>query len=166
MTTGRQDQRDVLSRAGVGVLAFLAAVSLRLIHVKAMHEKLYFFYPYFDVPVHFLGGIAAALLFLFIYLIITKAQSSEWNEREVALTIIFGTLAIGIGWEIFEYVSGLTTELNYARDTLLDLTMDVMGSLVVAIAALVQVDHPRRKRNDSSQVLNKEEYQLDENYHE
>jgi hypothetical protein len=150
MSIGQPGQRDVLSRVGVGTLAFIAAISLRLIHLKAMHEKLYFFYPYFDVPVHFLGGIAAALLFLFIYLIITKARSGEWNEREVALTIIFGTLAIGIGWEIFEYLAGLTTELNYARDTLLDLTMDLMGSLGVAIAAIVQVDYHQRHVNRSS----------------
>jgi hypothetical protein len=159
MSIGQLGQRDVLSRIGVGALAFIAAISLRLIHVKAMHEKLYFFYPYFDVPVHFLGGISAALLFLFIYLIITKARSSEWNEREVALTIIFGTLAIGIGWEIFEYLAGLTTELNYARDTLLDLTMDVMGSLVVAIAALVQADYHRRK--DTSRVVSDENSESD-----
>jgi hypothetical protein len=94
-----------------------------VMHVLALNYSLYWHYIWLDLPVHFLGGMWAALFFAWL--------CSYWPLREAdgfATTMLF-VLAIGLGWEVFELFVGVPREANFAFDTGLDLLMDLCGGL-------------------------------------
>ena len=101
--------------------------TLAVVHISATRFFLYWKYLWFDIPMHFLGGVCvalglSALPFFRIHVL------ERWRTPTVyALT----ALLIGILWEIFEVTSGIMViDETFIPDTVLDLTMDVLGGLV------------------------------------
>lgn len=102
--------------------AFLALI-LTYLHTQAILHFLYWFYDWFDILMHFLGGLAIAVFLIGFFV----------TERRALL--IGGFFALVIGWEIFEYLFGLPRESAYVLDTIIDLVMDTLGgALAYAIA--------------------------------
>lgn len=82
---------------------------------------------------HFLGGFFAGLATLwFYYLAGFHKQLSAASSLQVMIVALIGALTVGIFWEIFEYLAGVTFDVlgNYALDTAKDLTMDITGGYV------------------------------------
>jgi hypothetical protein len=103
-------------------LALLAVMAL--LHVGAIIFYIYWSVWWFDIFMHFLGGIAAGLLALWLY----SQGNRRGNEFWAAL---LGALIIGIAWEVYEYAAGVTYALDaYTFDTATDLVMDLVGALV------------------------------------
>lgn len=94
-----------------GVLAFLQHIALA--------DFLYWRYPWFDTPMHFLGGLAVGLFL-----------AGVLGRRFKPLWFLMVLVAVFIGWEVFEYIIGTDRESNYVFDTALDLLMDTVGGLV------------------------------------
>ncbi len=105
--------------------AVLAAVLLS-IHFVAFQYDLYWHYLWLDVPMHFVGGLWAALAGTWFFRLFGRASF---------LHVLFGVIAIGLAWEVMEYVVGFQREANYAFDTSLDLVMDLLGGIVGFFAA-------------------------------
>lgn len=99
----------------LGALVLCAA--LAALNIIAQEYYLFWRYEWFDVPMHYLGGLAIGV-FLIGFLI---------RFRPLLFSLSF--LAIAVGWEIFEFVFGLPKETNYVFDTALDLLMDTMGAV-------------------------------------
>jgi predicted membrane protein len=100
-------------------------------HYFAFQHDLYWHYLWLDIPMHFVGGLWAALV-------------SAWFLRYVhspysLVYVLIGVLIIGIAWEIMEYVIGFQREQDYAFDTSLDLVMDLCGGVLGFLAARVSV---------------------------
>lgn len=86
---------------------------------------------WFDSFVHFLAGIAMGLFSVWIYFQSGLFKKSIPEKRQAVLISIICVLAIGIGWEIFEYANGLTQSTeSYSLDTIHDLISDILGALV------------------------------------
>lgn len=108
---------------------FTAFVSLALIHIVAMHFFLYETFDWFDIPMHFLGGVCIALCFAllpFFHIYLPK----RYTTITVYLCVV---LLVGVVWEIFEYMTGLSgvaVQNDFVFDTVLDLVMDVLGGVV------------------------------------
>ncbi|MCK5021949.1 MAG: hypothetical protein KAR54_01740 [Candidatus Pacebacteria bacterium] len=93
----------------------------------------YFFYWrfwWYDIVMHFTGGLWIALLGYYLFFFagfaglgrkIIKSDSVFW------VTFVF-VLTIGILWELFELIAtSFDLPLNYFFDTGLDLIMDMLG---------------------------------------
>lgn len=101
------------------IVQALLATALLSFHLFAFQHDLYWHYVWLDIPMHFLGGVWAALV-------------STWLLRFAYLStpvagVVLGVIAIAIGWEVMEYAIGFQRESNYAFDTALDLVMDALG---------------------------------------
>ena len=89
---------------------------------------------YFDMPMHFLGGIWLAL-----------ALSWFFKIKEISLSlvikIIFGVLIIGVLWEIFEIiVNNYTTQNPFnLLDTLSDIFFDLSGGCFAILYFLKKI---------------------------
>jgi hypothetical protein len=84
---------------------------------------------WFDIPMHFLGGVWLALLFLLYFkkFFVNFDLYKNWRK----FFIISGFVVfIGIGWEIFEFLIGAQMTLS---DTLGDLFFDFFGGLAVSV---------------------------------
>jgi hypothetical protein len=108
---------------------FSALVVLAAAHIAALELYLYWTFPWFDIPMHFLGGVTFALG----YSILPLFRAGLWPARFEGMRWYLATvLLVGIAWEFFEYFGGisLTTESSFALDTMLDLVMDLCGGFL------------------------------------
>jgi len=99
----------------VGFIFFIFVLNL-----AAMKFHWYYAIPWFDMPMHFLGGawIAVAVLW-------------AMGEKTPFTRILLSVLILGILWEIFELFNnryiGTRDPFDFA-DTLSDLVLDVLGA--------------------------------------
>jgi VanZ family protein len=101
---------------------FFLALIIAVLQQIALAEFLYWRWWWFDVLMHFLGGVLIGGLALLV---------SDVLKTPRTLTFIVLLIGIGVGWEIFERLNGLYQEAGYVVDTVTDLIMDTIGALVV-----------------------------------
>ena len=100
-------------------------------------NKFYWYYSiwYFDMIMHFLGGVWVGLAS--IYLFPPKDLSIKFIWR-----ILFFVLLVGVGWEVFEvFVSRMTTESSYFNilDTISDVFFDLAGGVFAILYFLKRI---------------------------
>ncbi|HYD93156.1 MAG TPA: hypothetical protein VEB18_01710 [Candidatus Paceibacterota bacterium] len=105
------------------IAALLFAALLSLLQHWALADFLYWRYVWFDVPMHYLGGVALGSFLI--------ALSPQFRPR----VYLLGIIILIIGWEVFEYIFGLPREHNYVLDTSIDLLMGTLGALTTYIIA-------------------------------
>ncbi|KND51342.1 MAG: putative membrane protein (4 TMH) [Parcubacteria bacterium C7867-001] len=103
--------------------ALFLSVLLAGLEMWAIENYLFWRYVWFDIPMHYLGGIAIAVFVLALL------------KRDRSFLFLLVVTAAYLGWEIFEYVYGLPREANYVLDTIQDLVMDSMGGLTAYVVA-------------------------------
>lgn len=110
----------------IGLTALLIGVG----QTVAIEYSLYWSLWWYDIVMHFLGGLWIALIALWAY----KAFAGEDAESNKGyLTALIIVVVVGILWEVMEILVGLTlTQANYEMDTVLDLIMDVVGAICAA----------------------------------
>lgn len=94
---------------------------------------LYWTVIWFDMIMHFLGGLFVALFFFSVFLFLkTKLPYME----KLVLGLIFSIL-VGLVWEYYELIIGVTDlgELGYWPDTGMDIVMDTLGAFVGVFCA-------------------------------
>jgi len=112
------------------ILAVLILVVVAL-HLVAFQYSLYWHFWWYDIVVHFLGGLFAGLLSAWIVFYSGYIRDPRLTRWSLFLAIILGTLAIGVGWEVFERLLGHTwSPEGYWLDTSTDVLMDVLGGLL------------------------------------
>lgn len=105
------------------LIAALSAVIAGLQFI-ALSEFLYWRFWWFDMVMHFLGGMLIAGIALFSAIFVLKT-------KQLFLVWLLGLVSIGIGWEVFELLTGMYRAENYVLDTSIDLLMDTFGALAV-----------------------------------
>lgn len=94
-------------------------------HYLAIELFLYWRYPWFDIPMHFIGGCVVALGYLSLRDFIPKL-SSRWF---VFLPTVIFVLVIALLWEIFELAAGITMQEGYLVDTVADVILGLFGGV-------------------------------------
>ncbi len=114
-------------------ILFVLIWALALTHMTAEYYHLYWVYRWFDIPMHFFGGMwvgLAVMWFCFRSGYVWKEQAPPFSVCAAAL---IGGFLIGFVWELYEYAvwqfAGKWLPDNYLHDSLLDLVMDVAGAL-------------------------------------
>lgn len=133
--------RTMRSRAvllgGVVLLGLTIAPTLAL----AVEESLFWRFWWFDIPMHFFGGMFTAFLMLWLAhglyeRGIVFAKYPFLRPSSMLLFAVFMTLLGAVSWEIFEVLAGNPRELNYQFDTTLDVYMGVIGSVATVLVVL------------------------------
>lgn len=107
----------------LGILTLVAV--LGLLQVVALEQFLYWRIWWFDMVMHFIGGLIIGAVSVFITTYITPLKKYSFL---VFLTLLVG---VGVGWELLELTTGMFREENYTLDTSIDLLMDTIGAVVV-----------------------------------
>lgn len=113
-----------------------------ILHAIGVFGGLYDALHWYDIPMHFLGGYAMAVLALDLWRAYVGpfATQGKWL---VELVFVLGFVAlIGIGWEWFEYIVDQVFNVSIRsglaqmglKDTLGDLVNDMLGGLVGFLA--------------------------------
>ncbi|HYE23519.1 MAG TPA: hypothetical protein VEA92_03725 [Candidatus Paceibacterota bacterium] len=103
--------------------ALILSAGLAVLHYNALTEYLYWQYVWLDVPVHFLGGLALAMLAIGLL--------KNFHPRSF-LVLMTGVI---VGWELFELMIQTSREANFFFDTALDLLMGSLGALSAYVLA-------------------------------
>jgi hypothetical protein len=84
---------------------------------------------WFDIPAHIFGGLWAGFFALWV--------GRHVGYRLSIVQCVLCAFAIGVGWEIFEYVThtGGSPFMSYPVDTAKDLFDDVIGGAIAAYFA-------------------------------
>jgi len=110
---------------------FLSCIILSL-HVFALKFFFYWTIWWFDILVHTFGGILVSWISISLF---EKFKLS--NMKTVFVSGILVPLLISVGWEIFEYVSGVTFfSSRYALDTILDISSGTLGGIIGATLSI------------------------------
>ncbi len=105
------------------IAALLFASLLAYLQHEALTNLWYWYYPWFDTLMHFIGGLALAVFGIALL------------HKRRALIFLAGMLGIAVGWELFELAINAQREANFAFDTSLDLLMDACGMSLAYVAA-------------------------------
>ncbi len=129
--------------------AFLAIATVLFVHVIALGMGLYSSVEWFDVPMHFFGGYAVALLALAVWNWISDTvdiRSKTVSANPYARLVLEGifvagfVMIIGVAWEWYEFLfdqfaTSLVRELGVAQPGLGDTMDDLFNDIVGGIAA-------------------------------
>lgn len=101
------------------------------LHLVALARFWYWEFWWFDIPMHFFGGF---LVSLFSFFIMRELGLSRFrnNRYSIFANVILCTVIVGLLWEIFELVFGLTLtkEHSYVVDTGADTVLNLTGAVV------------------------------------
>ena len=109
------------------LIAQLAIVlPLAVVTWLAVAYSVYWHYRWLDIPMHFFGGVWAALCGAWIL-----AQRGQ--DFSIFWCFLFALL-VGVGWEIFEYSEGIAIfdymdTFAYQIHTAKDLSVDLLGAI-------------------------------------
>jgi hypothetical protein len=112
-------------------LLFFALLTA-VLHYISLVNHLYFTVYWFDIPMHFLGGLTMGFLALFIFFTsgyVPPLSRIKDNRCAVFVVVVSFTLVIGLGWELWEIFVGFSDVMKDQGDTMLDLVMDFFGAL-------------------------------------
>ncbi len=99
------------------IAALLLCGALLALQWWALDEFLYWRYEWFDIPMHYLGGLSIGVLFV------------GFLKTHRPLAFVLALVGAFVAWELFEFFSGIPLEANYPADTALDLVMDGLGGV-------------------------------------
>jgi len=104
---------------------FLVAGSIfAVLHIIASELYLYWRFEWFDIPMHFYGGLVVVLGIFAL-----ASRNFLVKERWLTLTVSLVTLMIFASvWELYELMIGATVPNNYVLDTILDFVMGIAGA--------------------------------------
>ncbi|MFH1766994.1 MAG: hypothetical protein ABH826_02790 [Patescibacteria group bacterium] len=135
--------------------AFIAIFCVLFVHAVAIIFHLYGLWHWFDIPMHYSGGLTMGLLGLAIWQQgIAEVKFKGWLAKHlewwlVPLFLIGFVAFVGIGWEMYEFVmdqwfteviDGVYQFLRQPSlaDTMLDFAMDLLGGASVAVFVLIK----------------------------
>ncbi len=115
---------------------FILIVIIAFLNYIALENFLYWRFWWFDILMHFLGGFWVSLTALWLFYFSSFVKNYRKNLIDIFIISLTSVLVVGIGWEVFEFVIETSFSNNYVADTILDLIMDVVGSLVITFLLL------------------------------
>ena len=111
------------------ILWVFLLIVMTILHIIALKFFLYWIYSWFDIMMHFLGGMIVVLS-SFWFFFQSRYVHLNQNIHNIIFVAISSIIFIGIGWEIFEIIIGVPVIGDFVLDTITDLVMDVIGASV------------------------------------
>jgi hypothetical protein len=113
------------------IAVVLLGLSVAMLHRLALTHKLYFHYAWFDIMMHFLGGLLIALFACFLAGRWLQTHLPYESRTRLYVDVLLFSVIVGLLWESFELIFELTIldATIYIQDTLLDFVMNTLGVL-------------------------------------
>lgn len=120
------------------VLSFFIFPALVFVfNLFASFFKLYYIYPWFDIPMHFIGGFSISLTIVLFFNFFTEGRYLQIHKKVLfSFLVVACVVFIAVLWEFYEFFLktffSMVTQPSL-EDTLLDLVMGLFGGIVGAI---------------------------------
>ncbi len=115
------------------ILSLLAVNIILLSIVNYLARPFYWYYLiwWFDIPMHFWGGVVVLFLVLYIF----YSRISRFSKVPF-LYLILSVFIVGVGWEVFEYIVNnvIAGQAFSLFDTISDICFDVAGGCVAFLS--------------------------------
>lgn len=114
------------SRKNILSLLASSAIFLCIVNFVAIKGLWYYLFWYFDMPMHFIGGMT--VLFLIVYVFYNQiSKKSSIPVYQLLLTVFI----IGFAWEVYEQIVSMYISHNpqIYFDSLSDLCFDLAGGI-------------------------------------
>jgi len=123
------------------LVALVLAIAIVNMVAEAYHW--YWLMRWFDMPMHFAGGMWVAGVVLWWRFFSGKFPIVQVQKEAIFAWAILGALGIGVLWEAYEAVVSYLTvgHMNDMWDTMSDLCFDILGGLVVASVVWIKQKH-------------------------
>lgn len=126
----------ILNDLKIIVWFFIFPVFVLILHIFLLFFDVYRVLPWFDMPLHFIGGVSVSMTYFFILKYLQKENYLKINSL-IRIIFVFALVALtAVSWEFFEFSAeyitglGLQGDLN---DTMLDLFLGLFGGLLAVI---------------------------------
>jgi hypothetical protein len=107
------------------VLIFLViSAFFAFVHFLAVEMSLYWYYWWFDILMHFWGGLLIALG------VVVLSTFRKLSIKPTFGTVVLIALGFVIVWELFEWQAGLYAYGFDVYDTALDMFLGVTGAII------------------------------------
>lgn len=108
---------------------FITIAVIAALHFSALQFYLYWRFWWFDILIHFFGGLWAALSFLWLFFQFGFTNIIKNNKNYNLAVAFLASFLVGVMWESFEYYFGIavTDAANYTVDTMTDISFDLIG---------------------------------------
>lgn len=97
------------------------------LHLLALKFFLYWTTDWFDILMHFLGGLLVGLTMITFMRRIHK-EGEYINNKLLVASVVLAVLVIGLTWELWELFVGLSDAIKDKKDSILDVIMDMIGA--------------------------------------
>lgn len=122
-----------MKRTRLAISIILLLCFLLGAHLAAFPLRLYWFLWWYDGLLHFMAGVVLGLTYVYFLSLIHPNRSRFTN----LFLFTAWVAAIGIGWEVFEYVFDISSSIEgYALDTATDIVADTIGAIFGYIMGL------------------------------
>ena len=123
----------------IAIPAFLDLIMTLAIflHIFGMEFGIYDKFYYYDSILHtFSSMVLATLIMVSLFVIERNYSKIQMSINLIALFTVFTTMALGVVWEIGEFLMdqflGTTTQPDL-YDTMMDLILDTLGAIIVVV---------------------------------
>lgn len=124
-----------MSTSQLRIPPFLVLLIVIIAVANGLADKYFWYWQirWFDIPMHFLGGVWLAGMAFWWYYFNKKTTNISFSS--ILATCLVAALGVGLVWEIYEAIVGLLTvgHINAMFDTTKDLFFDTLGGIVVAV---------------------------------
>jgi len=135
-------------------LVLLAAMAA--LNFLAFKNFWYWRWPWFDQPMHFVGGLLVGLVAVQVFLFFGRRDHREIAGWDIALVSIAAALLVGATWEWFEFTADqhlvarvelktLNMVYNGWAESLKDLVFDLSGGATAAILFFISLIWQQKK---------------------
>jgi hypothetical protein len=105
---------------------------------------------WFDMPMHFLGGIWLGLASVWVYFFRRKGDMPRITVSKIVRIALVTSLVVGFGWELYEYAVQMIipgAEIASPLDSLSDLFFDTAGGLVAALYIVSHISFTEKEQS-------------------
>jgi hypothetical protein len=116
-----------IPRPYLGGLMLVLVWAIFTVNMFALNRYWYWIYPWFDMPMHLLGGFWLGGTTVWLL----SGHRARMRMPTLSFGIVIGVaMTIGLLWELFEFSidTFIMFRLNDIPDTLSDLSMDFLGA--------------------------------------
>lgn len=114
------------------LVSLILSLLLWLMNKAAYAYSLFWIWWWYDIPMHFLGGMVIGSFSLWFFGRLQE-NSPYFSRISLNLLVALSVLVIGSAWEIYEYTYQLTFNgmISYPVDTIKDFILDFAGAAAV-----------------------------------
>jgi len=113
---------------------FPTIVLIAALQFFALEFSWYRLFWWFSVMMHFLGGLWIALASVWVVFYSGLVKNINCTTGKLFVIAIGAAIVVGVGWEIFELLSGAFITEKAFPDTTYDLFADLAGALTVFLS--------------------------------